>query len=143
MISRKGLTTNVTNSGDEPSLVADSGRFRQILYNLLTNAIKFSPDGGTITIDGRQLSNSFELRVSDDGPGITAEERERVFERFEAGSQSGGRQGTGLGLSIVRGFVEMHKGTVKIEESKSGGACFVCTFPYPELDQEEPTGKVA
>ncbi len=127
-LKSKGLNVDVKVADSAVTLNADPHRLNQILRNLISNAISFSPDGGAIIVTGEDKGEMFEVTVSDDGPGIEASERMKVFERFEARSAAGGRQGTGLGLSIVRGFTEMHGGTVTIKESASGGACFVCTF---------------
>lgn len=128
-IQSKGLSVDVKVANRDVKVLADPHRLHQILRNLVSNAINFSPDGGAISIGGALHGGLFEVTVSDDGPGIEPSERAKVFDRFEARSAAGGRQGTGLGLSIVRGFTEMHGGTVTINESASGGACFVCTFP--------------
>ncbi|WP_262272422.1 ATP-binding protein [Microvirga yunnanensis] len=116
---------------DLPMLDLDVVLWEQVLVNLLDNAAKYSPPGSTIAIgasgDGRQV----ELTVSDEGPGIPAEDLERVFEMFHRVNK-GDRQraGTGLGLSICRGFVEVLGGTIQAANRTDGsGAVFTITFP--------------
>jgi PAS domain S-box-containing protein len=124
-------------------IVADSGRLQQVLRNLLTNAVKFTPAGGTITIQSRLLKDPgrLEIQVRDTGKGISAEFLPYVFKRFSQEDPSAKREfgGLGLGLSIVRNLVEMHGGTVAAESPGEGqGAVFTVTLPYPSaiLPQE-------
>jgi signal transduction histidine kinase len=95
------------------------GRLTQVLDNLVSNALEVSPQGATITIAGRTEGASVELHVIDEGPGLTAEQRERAFDRFwRAGSGAGG---SGLGLAIVRRLVAADAGEVELRESPGGG----------------------
>jgi two-component system sensor histidine kinase KdpD len=118
---------------DLPLLALDITMAEQILLNLLENALRFAPPGSEILVSARAGEGSIELRVSDHGPGVPAEARERIFEEFQSADSRPDRQGTGLGLAIVRALVLAHGGTVRYEETPGGGATFVCTFP-----QEEP-----
>jgi signal transduction histidine kinase len=96
-----------------------SGRLTQVLDNLVTNALAVSPPGTTITIVGRRSANLVELHVIDQGPGLTAEQRERAFDRFwRTGSGAGG---SGLGLAIVRRLVAADDGEVELREASAGG----------------------
>jgi two-component system sensor histidine kinase GlrK len=110
---------------------ADRGKVRLILDNLLSNAIKFTPRGGTIGISARSERDQLILDVVDSGPGIPAEERNRIFEAFYQGKtpQGGHVKGTGIGLSVVTEFVNAHNGSVEILEAKSGGAHFRVRLP--------------
>lgn len=116
----------------EPDLhvYADRDRLRLILDNLFANAVKFSPDGGTIRITGRQRANDTCIEVSDEGPGIEASERERIFTAFYQSNADAHThvRGTGIGLSVVREGVQAHSGTVQVMESKTG-ACFRLVIP--------------
>jgi two-component system sensor histidine kinase KdpD len=106
----------------------------QVLTNLVSNAIKFSPEGETITISARELENGFEFTVRDRGKGIAEENRERVFETFEQGSRADAKQGTGLGLAICKLIIEAHDGKIWIEEGENGsGSAFVAFIPEQEL----------
>jgi two-component system sensor histidine kinase GlrK len=111
--------------------IADRGKVRLILDNLLSNAIKFTPRGGTISIHARGEREQLVLDVMDSGPGIPAEERNRIFEAFYQGKtpQGGHVKGTGIGLSVVTEFVNAHGGSIEILESKAGGAHFRVRLP--------------
>ena len=90
---------------------ADELRFRQVLLNLLTNAVKFTPDGGTVTIGARTDGAEVTLAVTDTGIGIAPEDRARIFESFQQGTRAARRQeGTGLGLTLSRRIVDLHSG---------------------------------
>lgn len=129
----KGLRCALAIDGKCETMFADRYRVVQILKNLVSNAVNFSPDGGTISISANQTNGFNEIRVSDQGKGIDREQRERIFDRFETLSRQGARKGRGLGLSIVLGFVELHGGTVAIEDAVPNGACFVCRFPVEPI----------
>lgn len=111
--------------------VADRGKVRLILDNLLSNAVKFTPRGGTISLHARAEREQLLLDVMDSGPGIPAEERNRIFEAFYQGKtpQGGHVKGTGIGLSVVTEFVNAHGGSIEIFESKAGGAHFRVRLP--------------
>ena len=111
--------------------LADRGKVRLIMDNLLSNAIKFTPRGGTISIHARGERDQLVLEVIDSGPGIPADERNRIFEAFYQGKtpQGGHVKGTGIGLSVVTEFVNAHGGSIEILESKSGGAHFRVRLP--------------
>src|ERR1017187_3203801 len=110
---------------------ADRGKVRLILDNLLSNAIKFTPRGGTISIHARGEREQLILDVMDSGPGIPAEERNRIFEAFYQGKtpQGGHVKGTGIGLSVVTEFVNAHGGSIEILKSPTGGAHFRVRLP--------------
>ena len=111
------------------SIIADPDRLAQILTNLLANAAGFSPDGATVRITARKSAGMQEIAVSDEGPGVPKAERSRIFGRFESRSSANRRKGAGLGLSIVKSFVELHGGSVHVEDAATRGARFVCRFP--------------
>jgi signal transduction histidine kinase len=107
----------------------DEIRIRQILYNLLSNAVNYAPNGSTIKLACRGLEIGTEFSVHDDGPGIPPDVLDTVFRRFEPRSNGGRRRGAGLGLSIVKSFVELHGGTVRIDTAPGEGTTVVCLFP--------------
>ncbi|WP_378946351.1 ATP-binding protein [Mesorhizobium sp. ANAO-SY3R2] len=107
----------------------DETRVRQILYNLLGNAVNYAPAGSTITLACRQRAEGVEFSVHDDGPGMPPEVLDTVFQRFEAHVNGGRRRGAGLGLSIVKSFVELHGGSVRIDSGKDSGTTVICLFP--------------
>jgi signal transduction histidine kinase len=102
------------------SVVADQDRLHQVLANLLDNAARHSPSGGTVTTRARAASGTLQLDVIDEGPGIDPRDRVRVFDRFHRGGSSAHDGGTGLGLAIARWVVDLHRGTIRVVESPSG-----------------------
>jgi two-component system, NtrC family, sensor histidine kinase GlrK len=125
---------------EDLTTLADRGKIRLILDNLLSNAIKFTPRGGTISIHARGERDQLVLDVVDSGPGIPAEERNRIFEAFYQGKtpQGGHVKGTGIGLSVVTEFVNAHGGSIEILEAKAGGAHFRVRLP---LRQTAPASR--
>ncbi len=109
----------------------DSEKIQRVLLNLLSNAFKFTPDGGTIAFHLEAKKDRMLLTVQDSGLGILPQQRHAIFERFRQceKAQEQPLSGTGLGLSIVKEFVQLHKGTVCVEESAMGGASFCVDLP--------------
>ena len=108
---------------------ADARAVRQIWQNLVSNAIKYSERGGTVTLDAREEGNAIVLSVADKGAGMSAEDVRRVLEPFAQGSNARGRQGTGLGLAVVKSFAELHGGQVSIESKPGKGTKVEVTLP--------------
>jgi len=109
---------------------ADATRFKQVLMNLLGNAIKFTPEGGHIELAARLMEGQVRVDVRDTGPGIPPEEQKRIFEAFYRLRQSGKTtEGTGLGLAITRRLVELHGGQLGLESQPSQGSCFYFSLP--------------
>jgi signal transduction histidine kinase len=125
----RGVRIAVEGSGAE--VVGDADALRRAVANLVDNAIRVSPAGGTVSVVVADGSDGVRLDVRDLGPGIPAEEQERVFERFwrADGSRSRASGGSGLGLAIVRRIVELHEGTVAVESVPGLGACFTIRLP--------------
>jgi len=122
-----------------PAVVyGDAGRLRQVVTNLLDNAAKFTPAGGRAHVSVRAGAAHAHLEVSDSGPGIPTEERERVFHRFFRGSAGKEVGGSGIGLAVVKDLVEAHGGEVHVEAALGGGACFVVRLPLAAEQQPEP-----
>lgn len=111
--------------------LADQRRMRQIVFNLLSNAFKFTPRGGKVVLTGRIVGEDVQIAVADNGPGIAADVKASVFERFSARGQSGQRAGAGLGLALVNRFMELHDGWVEIEsgDKDKGGTIVRCHIP--------------
>ena len=107
----------------------DAKRVRQILFNLLSNAIGFSSEEQTITVSASKLDSNLILSVHDKGRGIPAEVIDRVFDRFETYTIGSRHRGVGLGLSIVRTLVELHGGHVSIHSELGEGTLVTCVFP--------------
>jgi signal transduction histidine kinase len=123
---------------DVGSFLADERRVRQILFNLLANAVGFSPAGGTVRLTCDRRDDAVVFAVSDSGPGIPPEMTDRVFDWFESHSHGSRHRGAGLGLSIVRSFVELHGGRVALDSTVGEGTTVVCMFPI-----EHQTGRAA
>lgn len=102
---------------------------RQILTNLISNAIKYSPEGGSITLELSCEENTLTFKVSDQGIGIPEDERQNLFESFHRASNVGTIPGTGLGLSIVKKCVELHNGTIEVESNIGVGTTFIICLP--------------
>ncbi|HYL71272.1 MAG TPA: HAMP domain-containing sensor histidine kinase [Candidatus Dormibacteraeota bacterium] len=121
-------------------LVADRGKIRLILENLVSNAVKYSPKGGTIFLRARASAGQVVLDVADSGAGIPKEDRAHIFEAFYTGraSRSTAVKGTGIGLSVVLEFVSAHKGTVEIVDGEFPGAHFRITMPISTGGDGQP-----
>jgi signal transduction histidine kinase len=114
---------------DTMRVSADRGRLRQALSNLVGNAIKYAPTGTPISVRAERQNGVFRISVSDHGPGIPAEERGHMFEKFFRGRGVGATPGAGLGLSIARSLVVLHGGTLDYEDTPGGGSTFVMRLP--------------
>jgi len=123
------------------SVRADSTRLKQILINLLANAVKFTPEGGKIELAARRQGESVRIEVRDSGPGIAPEEQKRIFEAFYRIIQKGKTaEGTGLGLAITQRLVELHGGTLGIESQLGVGTCFYFTLPIAQSVEARDEG---
>ncbi len=116
---------------DDVEVVADRAKLRLVLDNLVSNAVKFTPDDGTITVRARLDGGDLAIDVADTGPGIPPDERTRVFEAFYQGQtpQGGLVRGTGIGLSVVHEFVQAHGGTIEMADGDFPGAHFRVRLP--------------
>jgi two-component system sensor histidine kinase GlrK len=116
---------------DDIELHADRAKLKLILDNLLSNALKYSPKGGTIFVHAHHDKGQLLLDIADTGPGIAISERAAVFEAFYSGRApvSGHLKGTGIGLSVVSEFVLAHGGTIEIMDGQFSGAHFRVTMP--------------
>ncbi|MBV8876445.1 MAG: HAMP domain-containing histidine kinase [Gammaproteobacteria bacterium] len=125
---------------DDLTMVADRGKIRLILENLVSNAVKYSPKGGTIHLQARAAGPQLVLDVADSGPGIPLEDRGHVFDAFYTGRAARGTavKGTGIGLSVVLEFVAAHGGTVQIVDGQFPGAHFRITMPLRAGSGDRP-----
>lgn len=119
---------------------ADENRVRQVLFNLLSNAVNYAPDKSTIQLACRASAGVVEFSVHDDGPGIPLEVLDTVYRRFESRANGGRRRGAGLGLSIVKSFVELHGGTVSFVTAPGHGTTVLCRFP-PASERMRPAAE--
>ncbi|NIK47571.1 PAS domain-containing sensor histidine kinase [Variibacter gotjawalensis] len=136
-LNERSLRLEVLADENIGAFPADERRVRQILYNLLSNAIQFSPPNGTIRLVASRNNEQLALTVEDHGKGIPAEQLERVFNRFETDSRGSPHRGAGLGLSIVRSFVELHGGRVDLTSVEGQGTTVTCIFPLKLRDAAE------
>jgi two-component system phosphate regulon sensor histidine kinase PhoR len=133
--SVKAAARNVTLGNRVPEALivrADPDRLRQVLSNLIDNAVKYGRTEGTVTVSARTLGDGrVELGVRDDGPGIPADAKARIFERFYRADKARSREqgGTGLGLAIVKHVIQAHGGEARVESEPGAGAEFFVTFP--------------
>jgi signal transduction histidine kinase len=124
---------------DLPPLVADPERVHQVLYNLVDNAVRYSTDGGRVTIAAQRHNGSIEISVSDTGMGISPEHLPRLFERFYRVDPARSRDdgGTGIGLAIARSVVEAHGGHIRAESEPGRGSVFAFDLPAATNDRRD------
>ncbi len=110
---------------------ADERKFKQILLNLLSNAVKFTPEGGSIAVSAALAEDAVEVAVSDTGIGIAPENQQTIFEEFrQVGTDAAKkREGTGLGLTLTKKFIELHRGSIRVESAVGRGSTFTFTLP--------------
>jgi two-component system NtrC family sensor kinase len=129
LVSKKSHTL-VKHPAPGLNVRADATRFKQILMNLIGNAIKFTPEGGKIEIEANKVGEFVRVEVRDSGPGIPPDQQKRIFEAFYRLSQSvKAAEGTGLGLAITQRLVELHGGQLGLESQIGLGSCFYFTMP--------------
>jgi signal transduction histidine kinase len=126
---RNHIALDIRSPANIGSFTADERRLRQILFNLLSNAVGFSPAGETVTLIAERRADAVVFTVTDRGPGIAPEARDRVFDWFETDAQGSEHRGPGLGLSLVRSFIELHGGTITIDSTPGQGTTVSCAFP--------------
>jgi len=138
--SKKIKIENVV--GKECALRADRIRIKQIFYNLLTNAVKFTPEEGLVRIEAFQEPDSIRFCVSDTGTGIPPDEQRLIFEEFHqaGGTVKNPNQGTGLGLTITKKLVELHGGEIRVESNPGQGSSFSFTIPSETASLPEESG---
>jgi two-component system, NtrC family, sensor kinase len=128
--TENGVRVTLEADGDIDIVTGDERRIRQVIFNLLSNAVKFTPADGTVDVRSAQANGEVRVSVADTGPGIAAEDQERIFEEFqqtEVGVRQ--REGTGLGLALSKRLVELHGGRIWVESEPGKGSTFVFTLP--------------
>jgi two-component system cell cycle sensor histidine kinase PleC len=138
----KQVTLKAEADRDLPLLLADERGIHQVLLNLVSNAVKFTPAGGTVTVFARRKSNGgLDVGVTDTGVGIDPDDIQAVFAAFGQGRHdiSSPEKGTGLGLPIVRGIVEAHGGKVSLQSELGKGTTITCHFPRERISAPQPS----
>jgi signal transduction histidine kinase len=126
---RQNLTIELECAPDIGWIDADERRIKQVLFNLMSNAMKFTPPGGTIALGARRTEGEVVLWVIDTGIGIPESEQQRIFQRFYKSRNGGRHPGAGLGLSLVRSFIELHGGRVELRSVPDQGTSVTCVLP--------------
>jgi signal transduction histidine kinase len=133
----KSLKMDFNMDHDIGNIQADRNRLIQILYNLISNAVKFTPKGGSISVFCKKSGNRVIFSVKDTGIGISPEDQKKLFQPFTQIDSSSSKQycGTGLGLVLVKKLVELHHGEIYVESEAGKGSSF--TFELPAVNEEE------
>jgi signal transduction histidine kinase/CheY-like chemotaxis protein len=128
-----------TDTNTAPDVVADAGKVKQMLLNLVANAIKFTSEEGTITIAAHRIGRMVEISVADTGIGISESDRGKIFHEFQQLDSGVGRQvqGTGLGLALTRRFADLHGGDVRVTSNVGKGSVFTLSLPVAGPVQEK------
>jgi two-component system, NtrC family, sensor kinase len=130
LATKKTINLHVESVTVPEPFPMDGARVKQVLLNLVGNAIKFTAEGGRVWLQADSKDGAVRVEVADTGPGIAAEDQERIFLEFQqAGSEAGKPQGTGLGLALAKKFVEMHGGKIWVESELGKGSRFFFTIP--------------
>jgi signal transduction histidine kinase len=124
----KGVTLEPGEQQSVP-VMADRVRIEQVAANLIDNAVKYTPEGGRVSVEVRRVDGRGVLRVRDSGVGIPSAELPRIWDRLFRGDLSRSERGLGLGLSLVKAVVEAHHGTVSVESEPGRGSVFAVTLP--------------
>jgi signal transduction histidine kinase len=127
--SRGGVELSLTTEPEEITISADGRRVRQIVFNLVSNAVKFTPAEGRVDVSARLDDGKVEIAVTDTGPGIAPEELKMIFEEFNQATNGKRAEGTGLGLPLSRKLVELHGGRLWVESAAGNGSTFRFTLP--------------
>ena len=132
----EGVQVTLHKNGSLDVVSGDERRMSQVIFNLLSNAVKFTPTGGQVDVSATRINGEMRVSVADSGPGIAAEDLDRIFEEFQQ-TEAGARQleGTGLGLALSKRFVEMHGGRIWCESEVGKGSTFEFTLPLRPVER--------
>jgi PAS domain S-box-containing protein len=132
--AERGLTLRTAASPDLPGILADAQRLRQVLGNLIENALKFTPRGGSIAVSAMSSDSTLQLQVTDTGVGIPPDELPSIFDRFWHAERDSRERSTGLGLTIARGIVDAHGGRIEVRSTVGTGTTFTVSLPASPTD---------
>jgi signal transduction histidine kinase len=133
-ISKKGQSLVLDISTSLPLIQVDEYRLRQVVHNILSNAIKFTPEGGTITLKAGRSKDNLVVKIHDTGPGIAREEQQRLFEAYHRLERDREHfSGLGLGLALSKVLVELHGGQIWVESQLGKGSTFIFTLPLQHI----------
>ena len=130
---RINLTLAIVLPNELPQVMVDADRIRQVIINLVHNAIKFTPTGGFVTVTARCVHDALVIAVADTGIGIPADDVPRIFERFYKADRARSGGGTGLGLAIAKHTIQAHNGRIWVESVEGKGSTFSFTLPLVNL----------
>jgi two-component system phosphate regulon sensor histidine kinase PhoR len=136
--ARADITLTVVLPDELPQVMVDADRIRQVVINLVHNAIKFTPPGGFVTVTARAVPDGIVVSVADTGAGIPAEDLSRIFERFYKADRARSSGGTGLGLAIAKHTVQAHNGRLWVESTEGKGSTFSFTLPLVNISITQP-----
>src|SRR5262249_4200307 len=128
-LRNRQLTFETAAAPEIGTIYADERRLKQALYNLISNAVKFTPEGGRISMSVRRDGSDLVMSVADTGIGIAPEDQARVFNKFERGQGSHRQIGAGLGLALVKSLIELHGGRVELKSAPGQGTEVICRIP--------------
>ena len=121
---------------DLPAVWVDGLLIEQVLFNLLENAIKYTPDKATIVVRVKQVGENIRVQVEDDGKGISPGQENRIFDKFYSLADAKGKKSSGLGLAICRGIMKAHESNITVGNRPEGGAIFTFDLPVKALPKE-------
>ncbi|HXO73563.1 MAG TPA: ATP-binding protein, partial [Puia sp.] len=132
LAERKNISFHYQAEETSMVTVFDHDKLERILFNLLSNAFKFTPESGSVTVEVQVAQGQLQIKIKDTGIGIAPEMQEKIFERFFQTEVPDTilNQGSGIGLAITMEFVKMHKGTLTVESQVDQGSCFTVTLPF-------------
>ena len=133
MAEEKGVKMAFNSERDSIETAFDLKKFERVIFNLLSNAMKFTPEGGRVNMNVQKKENNLEINITDSGVGIKASQLPYIFDRFYQAdsSENQPQPGTGIGLSLVKELVELHDGEIKVESELNKGTSFIITLPIP------------
>lgn len=133
MAEKKDISLSFKSNVDHLDMLFDADKLGKVIVNLLSNAMKFTPAGGSIEVELQLVGQMLRIKVSDTGCGVSDNEKTHVFERFyQGGGNSDGSSGSGIGLSLVKEYVRLHEGDVWVQDTPGGGATFIVDIPVKQ-----------